>query len=207
MAVNSSQPLFVIKTATSDSTGAATFVFDTVPSGLVWTGSFVIVRAPASSESVVSRGSSGAGIEMGSWFGPGPFGPLQGRGLEVFTVTATGLTASTQYQCNFVGVSIDASEADLAENAPFTLPFLGSTAAGSSSSTLNIFKFLVDSDTPTNPFTINQLAVSMGFGTDVLAFLTSLMSDVALVLAGTASGSGSSSIARFSTDSGSASAA
>ena len=89
--------------ATADSAGEATFVFQSPPAGVSWTGTLNCANAPLASVFNAVIG----GTSWGSWGGNSVFGPIQilGQGSEQLTVTATGLTAGIAYEVWFLGSS------------------------------------------------------------------------------------------------------
>lgn len=107
-----SQPLRRAVTSTVSSAGAVRFDFETVPSGLVYSGVAYVPGAPVST--VWQAFESGdTSFVIGSWLGiAGGFVQIPARGQLV--VTATGLTAGLSLTCWLVGVA----ETD-GEQAPF----------------------------------------------------------------------------------------
>lgn len=89
--------------ATADFAGEATFIFQSPPAGVSWTGTLNCANAPLASVFNAIVG----GTSWGSWGGNSVFGPIQilGQGSEQLTVTATGLTANTAYEVWLLGSS------------------------------------------------------------------------------------------------------
>lgn len=79
----------------------------------MWTGTIACSSAPTAAVFTVLVGVPNLGQPWGSWLSTATFGPVQAWGMETVTVTATGLTAGATYQLLFIGVSEDATEAEL----------------------------------------------------------------------------------------------
>ena len=86
--------------ATTDA-GSATFTFQSVPNGNVWTGTLTIAEAPLTAAFTANCGST----VLGSWGGPTVYGPLQLTGNQQLVVTATGLSPGTAYTCVWQGAN------------------------------------------------------------------------------------------------------
>lgn len=93
--------------ATSDSTGAAVFVFDTPPLGKIWAGTMAVPLAPASAIGQVLLGGKN-GIAVGQIVGFNFYGPYTADHSQRYAISMTGLVATTQYQAVWV-VDTDSS--------------------------------------------------------------------------------------------------
>ena len=98
------QPLSFSPQVVSDSSGNATFNFQTVPNGQIWTGTITVIGAPDSATFTLS--SIHVGNDIGQFIGGNNWGPLQLQSGDQLIVTATGLLATTAYLCNFQGTAI-----------------------------------------------------------------------------------------------------
>ena len=88
-----SQSLLENALATASAGGTATFSFPAPPTGWSWTGTLTCPSAPTTA--VFTASVSGAA--WGSFVGNSVGGPVQCYAGQLLTVTATGLTAGTQY--------------------------------------------------------------------------------------------------------------
>jgi hypothetical protein len=88
-------------TATSDATGAATFMFQSPPLGLTYTGT---LSCPAATVNAVFQATIGTSV-WGSWGGNTVYGPVQAFAGQVLVVKATKLAPNTQYILSWLGSS------------------------------------------------------------------------------------------------------
>jgi hypothetical protein len=96
-----SQPLNQSVSVTSDLTGAATFTFQSTPTGFIWTGTIVCSNAPATANFTAMIGAT----PWGSWGGSSVSGAFQSRENQQLAVTATGLAPLTDYLLVWTGAS------------------------------------------------------------------------------------------------------
>ncbi len=93
------QHLRLPATATSDASGKVTITFPTPHVGTEWLATFSVPDSPANVTWTVTIGpSGGAGTIIGSIQGASSFGEIHLHQLEVVTLTASGVSASTTYQ-------------------------------------------------------------------------------------------------------------
>jgi hypothetical protein len=69
--------------------------------GSVWEGTVTIINVPSTAQFNFSV----LDISWGTFFGVGPYGPIQVYGQETLTIAGQSLTANTQYQARFIGIS------------------------------------------------------------------------------------------------------
>ncbi len=105
-------------TGTADSNGDVTISFPIPMVNRTWQGTVSIVNAPAATQFNVKIGNQLYAI----LYAPGPAGPFQILSGQKLELTATGLTARTQYIAVLSGVD------DPADNAT---PYTGPTAVTS----------------------------------------------------------------------------
>lgn len=148
------QPLTVYASATAGSSGRASFVFQSVPQGLAWTGTVSVFNAPAAAVLTARVGVPSAGQTWGSWQGNATFGPVQAYDRMCLVIDATGLTPNTFFQAVWIGESsyvyeatpvspTALSTATIAGSGGFaTISFVGAssgnTGAGTSSNVVNL---------------------------------------------------------------------
>ena len=81
--------------------GSATFTYQSVPDGNVWTGTLTIAGAPLTAAFTANCGST----VLGSWGGPTVYGPIQLTGNQQLVITATGLSPGVAYTCCWQGAN------------------------------------------------------------------------------------------------------
>jgi hypothetical protein len=100
------QRLSLTQAATASATGTATFTFPAPPTDLVYLGTLVCNGAPAGATFIATVG----GTQWGSWNGTAVGGPIQALPGEQVQISATGLTASSAYNLQWIGRSDSLSE-------------------------------------------------------------------------------------------------
>jgi hypothetical protein len=114
--------LLVFATASSDSAGNWSAVFDPVPLGFGWWGTIAIPALGASMSAQILVGSK----VIGSIPGPSPWGPIVALSGERVSLTATGLTPNEVYQGVWVGIIRDTLDVrDLVAPMPVVTPLAG----------------------------------------------------------------------------------
>jgi len=100
------QRLSLTQAATASSTGTATFTFPAPATDLVYLGTLVCNGAPAGATFIATVG----GTQWGSWNGTAVGGPIQALPGEQIQISATGLTAASAYNLQWIGRSDSLSE-------------------------------------------------------------------------------------------------
>jgi hypothetical protein len=94
---------------TSDLNGAATFTFQSPPTGFWWTGT---LNCPAAPTGAVFQAKMGA-TQWGEWGGNSVYGPVQAQPNRQLVVTATGLIPNTGYVLTWLGSEQTSREAEV----------------------------------------------------------------------------------------------
>ena len=89
---------------TADSSGAFSVTFGQPGSGYVWTGQITATSSQALSN-VSFQGTRG-GQDVGTWYGPLPFGPIQARNGETITIQGANASPGQVINVNYLG-SVD----------------------------------------------------------------------------------------------------
>ncbi len=95
-----SQPVRQPFVAVSDASGNATFSCGSPAAGTRWTVTIQIPLAPSTASTQLAI----SGLVVGSFSGPGPYGPVQIHSPESLTLTVSGLTPSTSYTAVLTGI-------------------------------------------------------------------------------------------------------
>ena len=100
---NQSQILSQTVAAFANSSGAATFTFNSPPAGFTWTGTLTCAAAPTTAIFLATVGA----VSWGDWGGNSVYGPVQvlGQGSQQLVITATGLTPKTSFTMQWNGSS------------------------------------------------------------------------------------------------------
>jgi hypothetical protein len=94
---------------TSDLNGAATFTFQSPPTGFWWTGT---LNCPAAPTGAIFQAKMGA-TQWGEWGGNSVYGPVQAQPNRQLVVTATGLLPNTGYVLTWLGSEQTSREAEV----------------------------------------------------------------------------------------------
>ncbi len=96
-----SQQLNVPTSAVASATGTATFLFQSPPTGLVWTGTLTCAGAPPTAVFLATIGAT----SWGDWGGNSVYGPVQAFANQQLLITVTGLTANEPFEIVWAGSS------------------------------------------------------------------------------------------------------
>src|SRR5208282_254935 len=96
-----SQQLNVPTSAIASASGTATFMFQSPPPGLVWTGTLTCAGAPPTAVFLATIGAT----SWGDWAGNSVYGPVQAFANQQLVITVTGLTANQSFEIVWAGSS------------------------------------------------------------------------------------------------------